>query len=67
MDLSALRKFEVLGPDAEALLQATLTRDIRRLSRGQVVYSAMCTESGGVVDDCTVLRRSRQQLPLHRR
>lgn len=58
MDLSALRKFEVLGPDAEALLQATLTRDIRRLSRGQVVYSAMCTESGGVVDDCTVLRLS---------
>ncbi|CAN7364129.1 DUF1989 domain-containing protein [Mycolicibacterium frederiksbergense] len=58
MDLSALRKFEVLGPDAEALLQATLTRDIRRLSRGQVVYSAMCTESGGVIDDCTVLRLS---------
>lgn len=58
MDLSALRKFEVLGPDAEALLQATLTRDIRRLSRGQVAYSAMCTESGGVIDDCTVLRLS---------
>lgn len=58
MDLSALRKFEVLGPDAEALLQATLTRDIRRLSRGQVVYSAMCTESGGIFDDCTVLRLS---------
>ncbi|MCF6386836.1 aminomethyltransferase family protein [Mycobacterium sp. MBM] len=58
MDLSALRKFEVLGPDAEALLQATLSRDIRRLSRGQVVYSAMCTESGGVIDDCTVLRLS---------
>lgn len=56
MDLSALRKFEVLGPDAETLLQATLTRDIRRLSRGQVVYSAMCTETGGVIDDCTVLR-----------
>lgn len=58
MDLSALNKFEVTGPDAEALLQATLTRDIRRLSRGQVVYSAMCTESGGVIDDCTVLRLS---------
>ena len=55
-DLSALRKFEVLGPDAEALLQTTLTRDIRRLARGQVVYSAMCTDTGGVVDDCTVLR-----------
>ena len=56
MDLSALRKFEILGPDAEALLQATLTRNIRRLARGQVVYSAMCTEAGGVIDDCTVLR-----------
>ena len=29
MDLSPLRKFEVLGPDAEALLQATVTRDVR--------------------------------------
>ncbi|MDF2826549.1 MAG: gcvT 2, partial [Mycobacterium sp.] len=56
MDLSALRKYEVLGPDAEALLQATLTRDIRRLSVGQVVYSAMCNEAGGMVDDCTVFR-----------
>ncbi|MGU3498910.1 DUF1989 domain-containing protein [Mycobacterium sp. C31M] len=56
MDLSALRKFEVLGPDAEALLQTTLTRNIRKLARGQVVYSAMCNEAGGVVDDCTVMR-----------
>lgn len=56
MDLSALRKFEVLGPDAEALLQTTLTRNIRKLSRGQVVYSAMCNEAGGVVDDCTIFR-----------
>ncbi|CAN5722101.1 DUF1989 domain-containing protein [soil metagenome] len=56
MDLSALRKYEVLGPDAEALLQATVTRNIRRLSHGQVVYSAMCNDTGGMVDDCTVFR-----------
>ncbi|WP_051580974.1 DUF1989 domain-containing protein [Pseudonocardia acaciae] len=56
MDLSPLRKFEVLGPDAEALLQATVTRNIRRLSHGQVVYSAMCNETGGMIDDCTVFR-----------
>src|SRR5262249_12326762 len=30
MDLSPLRKFEVLGPDAETLLQAACTRNIRR-------------------------------------
>ncbi len=56
MDLSPLRKFEVLGPDAEALLQATVTRNIRKLSQGQVVYSAMCNETGGMIDDCTVFR-----------
>ncbi|MGB1612717.1 MAG: DUF1989 domain-containing protein [Arenicellales bacterium] len=56
MDLSPLRKFEVLGPDAETLLQATLTRNIRRLAVGQVVYSAMCYPHGGMIDDGTALR-----------
>ena len=56
MDLSPLRKFEVLGPDAEALLQATVTRNVRKLAVGQVVYSAMCNETGGMLDDCTVFR-----------
>jgi aminomethyltransferase len=56
MDLSPLRKFEVLGPDAEALLQACVTRNVRKLSHGQVVYSAMCNETGGMIDDCTIFR-----------
>ncbi len=56
MDLSPLRKFEILGPDAEALLQATMTRDIRRLADGQVVYTAMCNGTGGMLDDGTVFR-----------
>jgi aminomethyltransferase len=56
MDLSPLRKFEVTGPDAEALLQYCVTRDMRRLSPGQVVYTAMCYEHGGMIDDGTVFR-----------
>jgi aminomethyltransferase len=56
MDLSPLRKFEVLGPDAEALLQASVTRNIRRLAVGQVVYTAMCGQTGGLIDDATVFR-----------
>jgi aminomethyltransferase len=56
MDLSPLRKVEVVGPDAEALLQATVTRDVRRLADGQVVYTAMCHETGGMIDDGTVFR-----------
>lgn len=56
IDLSPLRKFEVTGPDAEDLLQYCLTRDVRRLSTGQVVYSAMCYEHGGMIDDGTLFR-----------
>jgi aminomethyltransferase len=56
MDLSPLRKFEVVGPDAEALLQATVTRNIRKLATGQVVYTAVCNETGGMLDDATVFR-----------
>ncbi|MBI3647255.1 MAG: DUF1989 domain-containing protein [Actinobacteria bacterium] len=59
MDLSPLRKFEVLGPDAEDLIQATITRDARRISVGQVTYTAMCNETGGMIDDATVFRLGR--------
>jgi len=56
MDLSPLRKFEVVGPDSEALLQAAVTRNIRKLAEGQVVYTAVCNETGGMLDDATVFR-----------
>jgi aminomethyltransferase len=56
MDLSPLRKWEILGPDAEELLQRTMTRDIRRLADGQVVYTALCNDTGGMIDDGTVFR-----------
>jgi aminomethyltransferase len=56
MDLSPLRKWEVLGPDAELLMQRTVTRDIRKLAVGQVVYTAICNETGGMIDDATVFR-----------
>lgn len=55
-DLSPLRKYEVLGPDAEMLLQRTVTRDIRRLAVGQITYTAMCDDTGGMIDDGTVMR-----------
>ncbi|ODN71651.1 DUF1989 domain-containing protein [Methylobrevis pamukkalensis] len=55
-DLSPLRKFEVTGPDAEVLLDHVLTRDVKKLAVGEVVYSAMCYPHGGMIDDGTLLR-----------
>ena len=56
LDLSPLRKYEVTGPDAEELMQACVTRNMKKLAVGQVVYTAMCYDHGGMVDDGTVFR-----------
>jgi aminomethyltransferase len=56
MDLTPLRKFEVLGPDAETLMQHCLTRNVRKLAVGQVVYTAMCYDTGTMIDDGTLFR-----------
>ena len=58
MDLSPLRKLEVKGPDAESFLQGLLPRDCRKLAVGQVVYTPVCYEHGGMMDDGTLFRMS---------
>ena len=60
IDLSPLRKFEVTGPDAELLMQTCVTRNVRKLADGQVVYTAMCHPTGGMIDDGTVFRLGRE-------
>ena len=60
IDLSPLRKYEVTGPDAELLMQTCVTRNVRKLADGQVVYTAMCHRSGGMIDDGTVFRLGRE-------
>ncbi|WP_306888594.1 DUF1989 domain-containing protein [Ancylobacter amanitiformis] len=64
MDLSALRKFEILGPDAEKLVQLAVTRDIRKLAVGQVVYTALTYDHGGMLDDGTVFRLAENNFRL---
>lgn len=56
IDLTPLRKVEVSGPGAEAVLQAAVTRDLRRLADGDVVYTSLCDDDGRLVDDGTVFR-----------
>tara|TARA_B100000579_G_scaffold426004_1_gene432586 strand:- start:81 stop:1997 length:1917 start_codon:yes stop_codon:yes gene_type:complete len=60
MDLSSLRKFEVVGPDAEELMNTALTRNIKKLAIGQVVYSALCYENGTMIDDGTLYKLNDQ-------
>ena len=55
-DMSSLLKFDVIGPDAEHLLQHCLTRDVSKLSQHRGIYALMCDERGSVIDDGTLFR-----------
>jgi aminomethyltransferase len=55
-DLSHMGEFEVSGPNALAFLEQTTTNSVRSLAVGDIQYSAMCYENGGIVDDLLVYR-----------
>ncbi|MBM3516951.1 MAG: FAD-dependent oxidoreductase [Alphaproteobacteria bacterium] len=54
-DLSSFAKFDVSGPDAEALLQRLSANDIGG-PHGRVVYTQWLNELGGIEADLTVSR-----------
>jgi aminomethyltransferase len=60
IDVSPLFKYLVKGPDATRLVDRVITRDARRLSPGQVIYTTWCDGRGKVVDDGTVTRVDEQ-------
>jgi aminomethyltransferase len=55
-DISHMGEFEVTGPDRNAFVNRITTNDVAALAPGQVQYSALLTEEGTFVDDCTVYR-----------
>jgi aminomethyltransferase len=55
-DVSHMGEARVRGRDALALAQRVFTNDVKGLAEGRVRYGLLCLESGGVVDDVTVLR-----------
>jgi aminomethyltransferase len=56
IDISPLFKYRVAGPDATRLVDRIVTRNIRKVSVGQVIYTPWCDERGKVIDDGTVSR-----------
>ncbi len=56
IDISPLFKYRLTGPDATKLVDRVITRDLRKVSVGQVIYTPWCDENGKVIDDGTVSR-----------
>jgi aminomethyltransferase len=56
IDISPLYKYLITGKDATKLVDRVITRDIRKVAAGQVIYCCWCDERGKVIDDGTVTR-----------
>ncbi|MGA8104990.1 MAG: aminomethyltransferase family protein [Candidatus Acidiferrales bacterium] len=56
IDVSPLYKYRVTGKDATKFVNRVITRDIQKVSVGQVIYCCWCDEEGKVIDDGTITR-----------
>ena len=52
-DVSHMGKFKITG-DAESQIQNLITNDISKISDKQSIYSPMCNEEGGIIDDIII-------------
>ncbi|OPG16450.1 glycine cleavage system aminomethyltransferase GcvT [Ferroacidibacillus organovorans] len=55
-DVSHMGEFEFSGENAESAINRLITNDVTRLQIGQALYSPVCHENGGTVDDVLVYR-----------
>jgi aminomethyltransferase len=60
IDVSPLFKYTITGRDAAKLVDRLITRDVSKMSVGQVYYTPWCDEHGKVIDDGTVSRLADQ-------
>ncbi len=55
-DVSHMGEIVVRGPHSGDFVQHLITNDVKRLYDGRALYTVMCRETGGIVDDLLVYR-----------
>lgn len=63
-DVSHMGEVDVKGQDALRFLQRLLTNDVSKLTDGKALYTAMCYEDGGTVDDLLVYQKEKNHYLL---
>jgi aminomethyltransferase len=61
-DVSHMGEVVFRGPRALEALNHVFTNDLSKVADGQAQYGCLCRESGGIVDDVVVYRRSAEDL-----
>jgi aminomethyltransferase len=57
-DVSHMKVIDVEGKDAEKFVRYVATNDISRLDAGDIQYTLLCDQNGGLLDDVTVYKAS---------
>jgi aminomethyltransferase len=55
-DISHMGRVLISGADSERLLNYVITNDVTKLGPNSALYSVMCTENGGIIDDFVAYR-----------
>lgn len=63
-DVSHMGRVEVQGADAIAATDYLVTNDVSSLVDGKALYTAMCNEEGGIIDDLVIYRLAEDRLLL---
>ena len=63
-DVSHMGEFYFEGKDAESAINYLIANDIRGMKDGDVRYTLMCNEKGGIVDDLLVYRYNQEKFML---
>ena len=55
-DVTHMGRYLIYGNDSVRLLNIILTQDVNLIEIGQGVYSLICNENGGIIDDVVIFR-----------
>ena len=61
-DVSCQRQVEIIGPDAEKLVQIMTPRFIGKMNIGQCLYIPLLDENAGIINDPVLLKLNKNQL-----
>jgi len=55
-DISHMGKIGVWGPDAQEFMEKLCAGNIKKLNEGKTLYTVLCNENGGIIDDLIIYR-----------
>ncbi len=56
MDVSGLKKVQIVGPHASHVIDRATTRNVEKLKPGRSTYACMLNDEGKFIDDCVIYR-----------